>query len=172
MADELKIDFDACKIQMDANWFSEDELREKIKDMVADGDYDVAEYANALKGLTATIENSKVIEIRFPLELINNFEKESDKASESVSGVIRKALADHFKVEISIGAAAPSSSEPEEDVPPPRVTYIHREDLYVSSPQGGPIVKPVALLFTHLPQVGQPHPLIVGEDGGALCQTC
>ncbi len=94
MAEEnYKIDIDEGKVHIDKKWYAVDELKKSIKKKVEKEEFDIAEYAAALKHLEAALENLKEYNIKLPQELAEFIDERAKEEKDSTPGsVIREII--------------------------------------------------------------------------------
>ena len=63
------------KIKVNGKWLTEDEIRYAIKMKVDSDDYNVADYAVALRTLINEMNKSTILKVRVPREMAEEFEK-------------------------------------------------------------------------------------------------
>lgn len=93
------IDLEEGKIKVNGKWLTEDEIRYAIKMKVDSDDYNVADYAVALRTLINEMNKSTILKVRVPREMAEEFEKISDERGESVESMLRGILIDYMSRE-------------------------------------------------------------------------
>lgn len=93
------IDLEEGKIKVNGKWLTEDEIRYAIKMKVDSDDYNVADYAVALRTLINEMNKSTILKVRVPREMAEEFERISDERGESVESMLRGILIDYMSRE-------------------------------------------------------------------------
>ena len=95
---EMKIDIDTEKVLLEGTWYSVDELKETIKEKVENGDFDVADYAAALKKLESELGDTEEFTIKLPSIIAEKVRDLADEKDATPGSIIRSILSSHFEV--------------------------------------------------------------------------
>ncbi|MEE9150218.1 MAG: ribbon-helix-helix protein, CopG family [Thermoplasmata archaeon] len=93
------INLEEGKIRVDGKWLTEDEIRYAIKMKVSSDDYNVADFAVALKTLITEMNKSTVLKVRVPKKMAETFEELSGERGQSVESMLRNILIEYISGE-------------------------------------------------------------------------
>lgn len=93
------INLEEGKIRVDGKWLTEDEIRYAIKMKVSSDDYNVADFAVALKTLITEMNKSTVLKVRVPKKMAETFEELSRERGQSVESMLRNILIEYISGE-------------------------------------------------------------------------
>ncbi|UCH88012.1 MAG: hypothetical protein JSV49_07000 [Thermoplasmata archaeon] len=114
--DSGKIDLDKGAIQIDENWYSVSELKEKIKKLIDSDDFDISTFSKALKVLQKELDNYEMVSFKAPKNVIESIRALSEEKSKSFDSCLMTALQEYLKIEgIKVEEPSVEAKEPKEE---------------------------------------------------------
>ena len=92
-----KINYDDGTIRLDNDWYTVAELRDKIADMLASGNYKINKYSRALEELDGKMEGAESIYAVLTAKTLNDLDELISKTSRSKGDIIREALTTYLR---------------------------------------------------------------------------
>ena len=91
------INYDDGTIRLDNDWYTVAELRDKIADMLASGNYKINKYSRALEELDGKMEGAESIYAVLTAKTLNDLDELISKTSRSKGDIIREALTTYLR---------------------------------------------------------------------------
>ena len=92
-----EFDIDGEKMMFQGKMRSADDLKQRIKTKVEEGDFDVSEESEALKELNEYLVSLTEFKLKLTQDMLEALEKVSKKSDVTIGETIRRALADHIQ---------------------------------------------------------------------------
>lgn len=114
-----EISFDTKKILIEDQWFSLEDLGNKIKESIATGNYKIKKWSDASEQLQTVLESSKKISFIIPKELYDCYALLSEKKQVRLELLLKRALENYIASEnISTNSF---NQEPKTDSAKPKI---------------------------------------------------
>lgn len=130
------VDLDAEVISLDGNWYTRDDLAQRIKGMLDKGDFAIARYSAALEQLTSAIRSVRTLAFRATPELADAVNLLANRGGVTVGHVLREAVIAVVKaerLEVTARVAVPSGKPPP---PPPGQRAVQPVEAQAASAHG------------------------------------
>ena len=129
-----KIDLDKSAIQVNDVWYNVDELKEKIKELIDQDDFDVSTYTTALKVLQNELGNYETVSFKAPKNVITSIRNLSNEKSMSFGSCLMEALSEFLKLE-GIKVKEPPAPEDKKEKPPEKPVKEDEKEEEAEEPE-------------------------------------
>ena len=92
------IDIESEALQYEGEWFTREEIARKIRLQLENGDYVVAQHAQALEYLVQALASTRVLSLKVMPDMLERVNQEAARQSRSVGGIVRDALAQYLGI--------------------------------------------------------------------------
>lgn len=108
MNEKFPVDYDAEAIYLDGMWMCRDDLAERIRTLLDQGEYRISRLSAALEQLEVELAQARVLAVRVAPEIAQAVEEEAGRRGCSSSSVLREAIRKYLHAQLAGNGGMPT----------------------------------------------------------------